>query len=176
MFVPYQNKSLSFNFKTPTLQEQQEAFCLFLLDWSLLVAVLMEIQMNFQQVDSTPWMVVEKVSILQIECFQTFGKYLVSDFFLTSNPVQMMFSKVLGMQDDLVLYERYHLLGHLIPSPDEKDHSSGLVLLTIRAYTDLPLFFVLLRVSQKFRCYRFPILTCMIPGLFSHFYFQKYDI
>ena len=71
----------------------------------------------------------------------------MSDFFLTSNPVQMMFSKVLGMQDDLVLAERYHLLGHSIPSPDEKDHSSGFVLLTIRAYTDLPLFFVLLRVS-----------------------------
>ena len=52
------------------------------------------------------------------------------------------------MQDDLlVLAERYHLLGRLIPFPDEKARFSGLVLLTILAYTDLPLFFVLLRVS-----------------------------
>ena len=85
-------------------------------------------------------MVVEKVSILSIEYFQTFEKYPVSDFFLTSNPAQMMFSKVLGMQDDLVIAEHYHLLGRLIPSPAEKVHSSALALLTILAYTDLPLF------------------------------------
>ena len=73
----------------------------------------------------------------------------MSDFFLTSNPVQMMFSKVLGMQDDLlVLAERYHLLGRLIPFPDEKARFSGLVLLTILAYTDLPLFLYSLGIIE----------------------------